>query len=767
MNKHSAFNKFERKSLEDLNLSLTIYYYDLYEDVLEDIKNIVNETIQSFQSSFFRLDLAPYNKKLKIVNIYIFPDREAYVSIGPQMGIPTGNGGYTQTNNFQNYVQSEVFVYMAGAPLNLRHEVTHALMCNVNRHVPSVVSEGVADYIEHGCQKVSGTRLRQAKIKLDGLCTLKEFLDIESGDDVYYGGLLLVSFFETKHPDYLDNLFKAIVLDPPPIDSQSQIDSEAYENEFSEWLRMLDLEVSERDALKVEKGPLIKGNVYRANITGEKGRVVGHFPMVEYMYFMNTLRAYCQSTGDYVDVSPEYAYLKIQRDRHDELYGILCDLNGNSYYDTEEFKLQTKRMFPEKLPSSKKVDNLYKLLRNLSFDNVHNDSGSEYLFKSLEEHKALELEELSDRIAATPWISYMTKVELEQFEQLDQDAILKISPQLSSTEENKNNRVYVAASLYSGEKKIGELHSATGLYEVSKSGHNTFVYNDTPANMHVKYNATCYLSKDKNTGCLRFVQHITNESPPSIKLDSLFNVDPSYVWREVYERLDPNIDAPPEIGMTMNEYSIERGRLLDDKGTDRVSDDVYEAVLKKGDKIITVLKFVGMYSIKDTLFVHDFGRGTRHQLPRDIRHLKLVKKEKDSLYLCPWSVEKSSFWDEKLLIDPAILHTYDEGKQKKKTGLVEVDGLVIGSIFECRPADGQVEIYYDGKKVGKMAAEQHTFLHNIFLSADYNYSFIDFLATKFPDIRKDEKESFFRFKVGAGDYPTNRGYTTHQRIYIK
>lgn len=65
----------------------------------------------------------------------------------------------------------------------------------------------------------------------------------------------------------------------------------------------------------------------------------------------------------------------------------------------------------------------------------------------------------------------------------------------------------------------------------------------------------------------------------------------------------------------------------------------------------------------------------------------------------------------------------------------------------------------------------HNFKDKIFFSVDYNYSYSDFLASVSPQVEvKDMGNGINRitFDQGSGDIgDTNKGYTDHQKIFIK
>lgn len=739
-------NSFKR-NYEDLNLKFAVYYSKLTPNQLTYIEDAIEDVINKFQEHFIRLDSDLFRERSNKINIHVFSSRDKYVRHGSEIPINSDNGGITYVTSEGKKSTSDVYVYANPNVHNLKHEIVHGLMCCSIGKLPAALVEGIADYVEHGLQDVPRMQLKNAYVKLGNKADLDSILKIESGDLVYYGGLLLVSFFEKHHPKYLDDLlidcFKGNVV--------ASIDAREYKDEFENWLGTLGLGLTDKDAFEVQIGNIVKTGVYEARVVDENKRKVGYFPAVEFMYFHNTFRVYCHGTGDYYDVSPEYTYIKIT----DDVAGVLCDKEGNIYYETKEFKLQTKRMFSETLPSTKLVEKFSKLVRGASGEEMA------LLFKALEKNKELEMSEIEKRLAeSSSSIDYLKSIDLRKVRSSELSKAFSVGGILKIATEDVSGKMYSAASVFYMGRKIGELPSSTGLFTKTEDGTLSFVYNDSPANTFVKYNAKTYVTKFGEH--LHFVSGVTGRDPPQLKLNRLFHVDSSYVDSEHLSKLRPKIEEDPEIKLAGKEYKLERGKLLDNKGTDRATDDIYEAVLKKGEEVLTIMRYVGMYSIGDYIFVHDFGRGRRHQLPANVNWLKLIKDEKDMIYLVPWILDESKIYGD-IQIDPFLIHTYSDGY---KSGLVDVAAYKIGTLFECRAKDGMVELYSThGEYVGRMVSEQHNFMNDIFLSVDYNYSFVDFMSSRSPNVLQEE--DYYRFTVGDGDFPTDKGYTNHQRIYIE
>lgn len=83
----------------------------------------------------------------------------------------------------------------------------------------------------------------------------------------------------------------------------------------------------------------------------------------------------------------------------------------------------------------------------------------------------------------------------------------------------------------------------------------------------------------------------------------------------------------------------------------------------------------------------------------------------------------------------------------------------------------KVKLFDGDEEVGMLSNNFHNFKGKIFFSADYNYSYNDFLASVSPQVEVEDRgdgSKKITFDQGDGDIgDTNRGYTDHQRIFTK
>ncbi|MFP3036482.1 MAG: hypothetical protein ACEY3A_05975 [Wolbachia sp.] len=217
-----------------------------------------------------------------------------------------------------------------------------------------------------------------------------------------------------------------------------------------------------------------------------------------------------------------------------------------------------------------------------------------------------------------------------------------------------------------------------------------------------------------------------------------------------------------------NRAIAEKGELLDNKGTDRTDDDVYEAVVKQKGERLYEFKNMGFYiSEEGDPFIHDHGANLRFPLPKSVTHLKLVLKDggyklvptdQDGVE-CRYDARGNLIPDEYRYIDPIFAHEYkkrDYSHEHVNIGLINFGKYPIGKLFAIKydPNDYRIqknskgeilringEIYFtkvklfDGdEEIGMLSNNFYHFQGKIFFSVDYNYSYSDFLATVFPQL---------------------------------
>ncbi|WP_264374585.1 hypothetical protein [Wolbachia endosymbiont (group B) of Carcina quercana] len=349
-----------------------------------------------------------------------------------------------------------------------------------------------------------------------------------------------------------------------------------------------------------------------------------------------------------------------------------------------------------------------------------------------------------------------------------------------------------ALSIYDGNTKLGELSSESGFFkQVEGQTKETFVFEDILHNLNTQYDGGAYMAITKENGHYkaslidgRTVERDEYFDEAHLHENELLHPSTGHIQKDLDSLLLRGTKILNHQDSKHAQYSdeqresgviVEKGTLLDDKGTDRTDDDVYEAVVKQGGKNLHEFKNMGFYITEEiknergevinesNLFIHDHGKNVRFQLPGNVTHLKLV--EKDGQYkLAPSDSEGreySSIPDEYKYIDPVFAHEYEKRDYSHKhinVGLINLEKYAPGKLFTIKhdPNDYQIQRnssgeivrinnqryftkvkLFDGdtdEEIGMLSNNFHDFKGKIFFSADYNYSYNDFLASVSPQV---------------------------------
>ncbi|MFJ5424005.1 peptidase M2, partial [Wolbachia endosymbiont of Drosophila barbarae] len=377
-----------------------------------------------------------------------------------------------------------------------------------------------------------------------------------------------------------------------------------------------------------------------------------------------------------------------------------------------------------------------------------------------------------------------------------------------------------ALSIYDGNTKLGELLSESGFFkQVEGQTKETFVFEDILHNLNVSYEGGAYMAVTKENGHYkaslidgRTVKRDEYFDEAHLHENELLHPSTGHIQKDLDSLLlrgtkilnhQDSEHAQYSDEQKANGVIVEKGKLLDNKGTDRTDDDVYEAVVKQGDERLHEFKNMGFYiTEKGDLFIHDHGANVRFQLPQSITHLKLV--EKDGAYkLVPVTkdgnehpVGMPNISDEYRYIDPIFAHEYEKRDYSHKhvnVGLINLEKYGSGKLFAIkhdpndyhiqRNSSGEivrikdqtyftkVKLFDGDEEIGMLSNNFHNFKGKIFFSADYNYSYNDFLASVSPQVEIEDMGNGSKkitFDQGSGDIgDTNRGYTDYQKIFTK
>ncbi|WP_341810045.1 peptidase M2 [Wolbachia endosymbiont (group A) of Apotomis capreana] len=850
-NNGKGFNSPHVTEVEDLNIKVEVYSHNLRASKVANIESEIRETATSFKDTF-KLERGSSEQTFKI---YMFDDKDDYTHLGgsERFGSYLGDEGGKCYYKGKADVFAEMYVYQQGGVHNLQHEFAHGLtyLATGGESLPTVLMEGIADYFEHhsdhkfNSQGSSIDKTEAANLDLDKILSLKYSDDSEANSLVYKTGHALIMYLQEKDPsllrDYLDALRQG-----DSHKSGSFLDQiKGHDNAFKGWLAENDTETAMEhlNALQVTKGDFIAtgqeivgGEIknvsyYKANIEKMDGENVGSFSPVEHVAFYDVARAINRATNDTLDISKEYHFLKVVKtsDGQDKL--TYSDQQGNEYQNSQEYKNQALRVLSKYDTEVKnQVD---------EFDNLNKERGEMYQKYHKEEITIEELRNEENTKYGPAFLKFdqLKNKAVDEIENNSQAA--KILDGLVNIDSNLIRGTHInlqegkifsmqahgqgdmgALSIYDGNTKLGELLSESGFFkQVEGQTKETFVFEDILHNLNVSYEGGAYMAVTKENGHYkaslidgRTVERDEYFDEAHLHENELLHPSTEHIQKDLDSLLlrgtkilnhQDSEHAQYSDEQKANGVIVEKGKLLDNKGTDRTDDDVYEAVVKQGDERLHEFKNMGFYiTEKGDLFIHDHGANVRFQLPQSITHLKLV--EKDGAYkLVPVTkdgnehpVGMPNISDEYRYIDPIFAHEYEKRDYSHKhvnVGLINLEKYGSGKLFAIkhdpndyhiqRNSSGEIvrikdQTYFtkvklfDGEEeIGMLSNNFHNFKGKIFFSADYNYSYNDFLASVSPQVEIEDMGNGSKkitFDQGSGDIgDTNRGYTDYQKIFTK
>ncbi len=818
----SGFLNPEIIKFDELNIKAEIYYNNI-KNKLNTIPGELNEIITHFK----KLAGLPEFNTEKTLKIYIFNDREDYQNLGNKFKFGTGDEGgrFDPTTN-------TIYVYQQGNIHNLKHEFVHALAHHAGYAMPHVLSEGIAECLQyHDVEKFTSQGHSIDSTQLAGL-NLQEILALDYSDDglIYQAGHALVMYLQEKEPELIKKYLMTLRENDADTSEKLLTAIKDKNDDFKNWLDSKNTVTAMKaiNALQVTRGDFIGtkkeiiGNeikdisYYKAEIKTMDGKDAGIFSATEHYSFYGYFRSYNGATNDYMDIPKEYNTLKVIKDNNKDYKLIYSDNNGNAYKDSSNYKEQSKFIL------------------------------SKYSDKAVAEKILTDLTYIDPRLIIT-----LTKTTED----------IELSEGTTFTIKGLGSGDFSALSLFNNKnEKIGELLSESGYFrQISGETEDYFIFSDTLYNVSSSYKGGAYLAvteiTEKNgqykTSFIdgRPVNSDAYFNQPHLHENELLNPSISHLNKDLSQLLlKNNIKTLSHKDSALakysdekkrNDYILEKAELLDTKGSDRTDDDVHQAMVTlKGAKIYT-FKNMGFYITEErrdseghvinngNLFIHDHGKNIRYQLPNDITHLKLVKK--DGLWkLAPADKNGHEFkfthddyknmHDEHKYIDPVFVHRYekrDYAHQHVNIGLTDFSNYSENTLFMLKydkedyhikkDANGQVLRINDqsymtkvrlyeskqdnsgaysktGDEIGMLSNNFHNFKGEIFFSVDYNYSYNDFLASVSPNvmlekqnnkiIKENEKKEIADVKItfdqSEGDIgDTNRGYTDYQQFFEK
>lgn len=862
-NNGKGFNSPHVIEVEDLNIKVEVYSHNLRASKVANIESEIRETATSFKDTF-KLERGSSEQTFKI---YMFDDKDDYTHLGgsERFGSYLGDEGGKCYYKGKADVFAEMYVYQQGGVHNLQHEFAHGLtyLATGGKSLPTVLMEGIADYFEHhsdhkfNSQGSSIDKTEAANLDLDKILSLEYSKDSEANSLVYKTGHALIMYLQEKDPSLLRDYLDALRQGNSDESKSFLKDIKGHDTDFKSWLAENDTETAMEhlNALQVTKGDFIAtgqeivgGEIknvsyYKANIEKMDGENVGSFSPVEHVAFYDVARAINRATNDTLDISKEYHFLKVVKtsDGQDKL--TYSDQQGNEYRNSLEYKNQAFRML------SKYDENLKKAYDD-ALKNLDEQRQMEYpkINKEYSEGK-ISYEEYSDKYYSIPskyeelkstLLDETINTGLEQVKATKNIDVEKMLEEMINIDSNlirgtnhidlQEGKIFSmqahgqgdmgALSIYDGNTKLGELLSESGFFkQVEGQTKETFVFEDILHNLNVSYEGGAYMAVTKENGHYkaslidgRTVERDEYFDEAHLHENELLHPSTGHIQKDLDSLLlrgtkilnhQDSEHAQYSDEQKANGVIVEKGKLLDNKGTDRTNDDVYEAVVKQGDERLHEFKNMGFYiTEKGDLFIHDHGANVRFQLPQSITHLKLV--EKDGAYkLVPVTKDGNehpigmpNISDEYRYIDPIFAHEYEKRDYSHKhvnVGLINLEKYGSGKLFAIkydpndyhiqRNSSGEivrikdqtyftkVKLFDGDEEIGMLSNNFHNFKGKIFFSADYNYSYNDFLASVSPQVEIEDMGNGSKkitFDQGSGDIgDTNRGYTDYQRIYTK
>ncbi|WP_253303570.1 peptidase M2 [Wolbachia endosymbiont of Phyllotreta cruciferae] len=850
-NNGKGFNSPHVIEVEDLNIKVEVYSHNLRASKVANIESEIRETATNFKNAF-ELERGSSEQTFKI---YMFDDKDDYTHLGgsERFGSYLGDEGGKCYYKGKADVFAEMYVYQQGGVHNLQHEFAHGLtyLATGGKSLPTVLMEGIADYFEHhsdhkfNSQGSSIDKTEAANLDLDKILSLEYSKDSEANSLVYKTGHALIMYLQEKDPSLLRDYLDALRQGNSDESKSFLKDIKGHDTDFKSWLAENDTETAMEhlNTLQVTKGDFIAigqeivgGEIknvsyYKANIEKMDGENVGSFSPVEHIAFYDVARAINRATNDTLDISKEYHFLKVVKtsDGQDKL--TYSDQQGNEYRNSQEYKNQALRILSKYDTEIKnQVD---------EFDNLNKERGEMYQ----KYHKGeITIEELRNeentkyRPAFLKFDQLKNKA-VDKIENNSQaakilDGLVNIDPNLIrgthiDLQEGKIFSMQAhgqgdmgALSIYDGNTKLGELLSESGFFkQVEGQTKETFVFEDILHNLNVSYEGGAYMAVTKENGHYkaslidgRTVERDEYFDEAHLHENELLHPSTGHIQKDLDSLLlrgtkilnhQDSEHAQYSDEQKANGVIVEKGKLLDNKGTDRTDDDVHEAVVKQGGENLHTFKNMGFYiTEKGDLFIHDHGANVRFQLPQSITHLKLV--EKDGTYkLVPVTKDGNehpigmpNISDEYRYIDPIFAHEYEKRDYSHKhvnVGLINLEKYGSGKLFAIkydpndyhiqRNSSGEivrikdqtyftkVKLFDGDEEIGMLSNNFHNFKGKIFFSTDYNYSYNDFLASVSPQVEIEDMGNGSKkitFDQGSGDIgDTNRGYTDYQRIFTK
>lgn len=791
------------QKINNLNINIEIYSKQLTTKKLSKVIQDIKKTFDEMRK--YQIEINPH--ELETIKLYIFNNYNDYRHYGSKFRLGLGNEGGMHYYIGRDNILSKIYLFQAGNVHNLVHEIVHANIASITRgkKVPTVINEGIAEKIQYDLGQDYNTRgksidvsIEAAKRQLIGDYDLSKILQLDYSNDLVLNTLLyrvghaLTMYFDEQNTSILSHYLYTISSSNNLNDANMILYQSYNKDKFKTFLvkGSTDSEMKGINALKVEYGEklatinkLVEDEYkdviyYIANIKAmNTEEIVGQFSPVFNYYIGHTIRIALEGTRLYLDLSAHFHFLKVIRNKG-TLKLVYCDKDGTEYKDSLEYQ--------------KQLDIIKQKCRSVDYQNI------------IEKLTYFGLNVVRN-IRDSNFIDYVS------------DGAIFVLQGLSKHEARLSSGI----SIYSNKQKIAELSGDATVIQVIGDS-KVILHHDILMGMYTTYpEAYVAIRQEEQTYNITFIEGRSVNADqyfdtPHIHIDPLFvptifTIEPSNLNTKLLIR---NINILDHIDSETSQYSknhraskhtISQGKLLDDKGTERAIDDVYEAeIAYLGDTVHTFRNIGFCISEDGDFFISDTGSNHRYQLPKEITHLKLIHLIDDDgnkiERLVPVT-QNSNEWpdgmpnipDQYRYIDPIFAHQYekeDHSHEHITIGLINFDQYPIDTLFEIKydPYDyhikrnkqgnilrdnknyfTKVKIYDpNGKELGMLSNDFHHFKGKLFISFDYNYSYKDFLMSYAPKITYQTLEDGTRvgvFEQSEADI-NNNNYRDYKKVVI-
>ncbi|QGR02215.1 hypothetical protein EDL79_00710 [Ehrlichia ruminantium] len=603
---------------------------------------------------------------------------------------------------------------------------------------------------------------------------------------------------------------------------------------------------------------------YYEHIYDMGGKEVGSISPIVHYAAKNTIRTWNIASSDIIEINPKYNFLKLVDSPLGKPAYVYADKDGNEYINSKNYieyvfnilkkydptlgvqesnlelrgdysKENVNRVF-SKIPNAdqlmdKYLDNAganYKefVLNNPSQFNIAKIYFIQDIFNNFKE------EQVKKVLNGAPGVDNEIRKLIGELTYVDVRDVVPINNfDMNNIVSNPNIMLRVGVlgkgdvsgiSLYLDDKKVGEL-STEGGYCIKDldTGSVDFVFRDVTKMTSSSYQDKAYMVVSENDGEFNtaLINDIQKTKDGNIVWDNQFNHPSINHFHSGYKDLLLSDASFKDYGHISNtkfdaqDTVIKKGELLDDKGTVKVDDDVYQAKVTHDNQILHQFKSMSFYidepstdslgNYGSNFFITDEGKNIKFQLPKQITHLKLVQVDGHNK-LVPCTADGNehpsgmppNLTDEYRYIDPIFAHTFEiqsYSNKSKSIGLIDFDQYKEGSLFKLQYYSDdyhivkdehgnavkspnvhyatKVDLVYDGKVIGMLSDNVNQFQGDIFIAASRNYSHSDFLSSKYfqkVDIHEIQPGIYYGqyHRDGAGDLGTDTGYSDHAVFYF-